>query len=512
MTKIHMQVEQTRQSASRMQRSALELSESCDVLHRARRRLAGSWSGGDSRHFDRDLRNCLNQLENHIEDLDRLFIRMQREIDQWEAEDNDGLDRLPINFKPPSIGDIIDTGIKVGISIIIGDIVGGINTIVRAGGKWIEDNVEEINEVINRSDEAIDDYLKNLIGGRDGTTESIRISGDVEFTIPGAEVGVPGSFVVGGGKDYDLIRNPDGTYTVRLIESGTVGLKHDFTPNAEIRVGDFEGKFGPSAEVGAYISPISTVGFTFDPEKTGDMTKMIALLGSIGATLPGALSGMPLPTAGPPLYLLKDNLSEIGMSTEGAVEGEISANALIKLAGADAEAHAKSGSTLIKENGKWKSVSEVEVGGEINADLLSKHEGLEQNINIKSVTDLETGQSTSVVTVTLKAEQGAGLDKSVVKAFTGQDVAFEVNEVGEIEISYTLDQPAETVKDMIIGPDGPSIDPLLKNSSIDVSTSQGVSAGTGAGGNINAGAGQEIGVSGDVGLSRSSKRTYHVYP
>ena len=313
MTKIHMQVEQTRQAANRIQRSTIELADRCETLHAARRRLSGSWRGGGSNHFDRDFRNCLRDLEDRIDDLDQLAVKMQREIDQWETEDNDGLASLPAGFTFFSKEQRLQYGLQFGWHLISGNVIGGIYTLYQVGQHWVTDNQEQINQVIRRSDESIDNYLRGLLGGGDGTTEKMRFSMDGEFTIPGAEVGVPGSFVLGKGKDFELIRNPDGTYTFYLEDSSKYGLEHDFTPNARTRIGGQEFKVGSTAEVGASVSPISYAAFTFDPKKQGDLTKMAALIGSVGISLPGALSMLPSTPAGPALYMLRDNLTEVGL-------------------------------------------------------------------------------------------------------------------------------------------------------------------------------------------------------
>lgn len=513
MNKIHMQVEQTRQSASRMQRSAMEMSESCDSLHAARRRLAGSWHGGGSRQFDRDFRNCLRDLENQIDDLDRLVTRMQREIDQWEAEDNDGLAKAPIQFNFPSKEKWRRYGLEMGWSLITGNVIGGISTLFRIGQGWVEDNQKQIDEVIIRSDETIDDYFRDLLGGEEGSTERMRISMDGEFTIPGAEVSVPGSFILGGGKDYEIIRNPDGTYTFYLEDSTKIGLKHDFTPNARAKFGGKEYKVGTTAEVGASASPISYAAFTFDPKKKGDLTKMVALMGSIGVTLPGALGGLPAPSAGPALYLLKDNLTEFGTAVDCSVEGELSANALVKLAGVDAEEHLKPGSSMIKEDGKWKRVSEIEAGGKFNSDLFSQHKGVEEDYKIQSITDVETGETSYVITRTIKIEEGAVFDQaSALKELTGGNIGAEINQVNEIQVTYRLDPTVEEAKNLINGSDEFSNDRLLEKASKEVRISQGTAKGMEAGGNVNVGVGQEIGVDGGLEVTRSSQQTIYTYP
>ena len=515
---IHLQVEQTRQSASRMQRSAVELSESCDALHRARRRLAGSWTGGGARHFDREFRSCLNQLEGQIEELDRLVMRMQREIDQWEAEDNNGLATLPGGFTFFSKQDRLQYGLALGWHIITGNVIGGIYTLFQIGQHWITDNQQQINDVILRSDETIDTYLRTLLGVQDkDATHKMRLSIDGEFTIPGAEVGVPGSFVLGKGKEFELIRNPDGTYTLYLEDNSKYGLEHDFTPNARLKFGSQEYKMGATAEAEAGTSPISFAAFTFDPQKPGDLTKMAALIGSVGISLPGALSMLPSVPAGPALYLLRDNLTEVGFAAKNSGEAELSGNALVKLAGVDLKGHVKQGGSMVKEDGKWKVTSDVEMGTDIKWQFLANRGGGEGDVKLQSIVDLETGQASSVVTVTLKGEKGAGLDPSVLKSYLPDgkstlSMNVEVNQVNEVQITYRLDQSAETVRDMINGPDGFSIDHLLKNSSIEVKAGQGASATTGLGGEIAIGGGQELGF--DLGgeLTRSSQKTIYTYP
>ena len=81
---------------------------------------------------------------------------------------------------------------------------------------------------------------------------------------------------------------------------------------------------------------------------------------------------------------------------ETSAEAELSQNALVKLAGVDVEAHVKQGGSMIKEDGKWKVASNVEIGADIDGQVLGFRGGGERDVSLQSIVDVETGQASSL--------------------------------------------------------------------------------------------------------------------
>lgn len=91
MGKIHLEVEQGRSLAQKMNRAAGELFDSTSVLNRQISRLSGAWTGGGAEDFIRQARRCISALEDYADQFEQLAISFGHEIDQWVAADADGV-------------------------------------------------------------------------------------------------------------------------------------------------------------------------------------------------------------------------------------------------------------------------------------------------------------------------------------------------------------------------------------------------------------------------------------
>lgn len=112
MGKIHLQVEQGRNLAQKMNRAAGELFDSASMLKSQVGRLSGAWRGGGAEDFIRRARSCTNALENYANQFERLGVSLGSEVDQWVMADADGVGRIGST----NLGLMIGTGSAAAIA------------------------------------------------------------------------------------------------------------------------------------------------------------------------------------------------------------------------------------------------------------------------------------------------------------------------------------------------------------------------------------------------------------
>ncbi len=88
MTTLHMETELTRDLANRLNRTALNMDAKESTVRSARNRLSSAWQGGGAEDFRSDLDNWIRSFELQVSELQRLSLRVAREVDEWEHADN----------------------------------------------------------------------------------------------------------------------------------------------------------------------------------------------------------------------------------------------------------------------------------------------------------------------------------------------------------------------------------------------------------------------------------------
>lgn len=91
MPTIHMDVEISRQLARTLDQQAYEIMLKVEDLQKFTQKLANSWyCGKKSANFLSELNRCIVQLETKNNELTKLVIRVNREIDEWIDIDSSG--------------------------------------------------------------------------------------------------------------------------------------------------------------------------------------------------------------------------------------------------------------------------------------------------------------------------------------------------------------------------------------------------------------------------------------
>lgn len=84
---IHMETEQVRDTARRLQMEAGEVSARREALRAAAARLEAAWQGGPAVEFQQELDGLVRTLDLQAEALDRLGLRLMGEVNEWERVD-----------------------------------------------------------------------------------------------------------------------------------------------------------------------------------------------------------------------------------------------------------------------------------------------------------------------------------------------------------------------------------------------------------------------------------------
>ena len=367
-------------------------------------------------------------------------------------------------------------------------------------------------------DPVIDQYFSSLLPqSMPNSIETLRFHLGGDVTIPGAEVGIPGSPEVLAAREAAITRNKDGSYTLTLTDEGGVGLKEK-TPDAKGHIGDINGGFAPSAEAEIAIKAKSEVQYRFDPKVPGDMTKMATFMGALGVTS-ALLPNIPI-TVSPTLAALKDNLQSVKFGVTGEGKASADFSPLIKLAGVEGSISAEGGGSLTKspETGHWESSSYVEVAGGANVQVLTLQGGLEGKVTLQSITDMETGQQSAKVSVEIKAEAGNSLSLKDIKDFIPKNslgVNIKSDSYGKITVEYTIDKPVESVQQTLTSSMEKGhldLKPIIDNSTVQVKGTVGTEQSFSVGGEVTPVASQTIGINAEGTMTRESEVTMYRTP
>ena len=91
MNPLHMDTEQVREMAYQMARVASYLDDHILSLRRVRSRLAWNWVGEPSSDFQKRLILLVHALEELVDDLHALALRVAREAEEWEILNSDAV-------------------------------------------------------------------------------------------------------------------------------------------------------------------------------------------------------------------------------------------------------------------------------------------------------------------------------------------------------------------------------------------------------------------------------------
>jgi uncharacterized protein YukE len=520
MTTIHMETEKVQALARELDTGGSHMLSNLSQLRSSASRLHVGWQGGNAEDFNIDLSRLLNKIEGQIVTLQNLSVRLSREVDEWIIVDRfesgssqnirSELDSLRQSARPADWQAVFQRGgyFLAGFGFTLLDGIHAMYGVARDQfNRQIVLSEGAVQKAIQSSDAYLDEGFTDLLGNpAHGNSESItfQVKGDV--SIPGIEVGVPGTFKVEGAKEVSITKE-NGKYKLVLSNGDGLGIEEPFLPGGggKLKVGNHT--YGGDIDVSAEIMAKNQVevAYEFDPKKPGDLTKMAAFMYGIGL-----LNSTTGPLVAPALITLKDNLTSINVSQ--GVEGNVKADAsvLIKVAGLKDEAQFMQGGELRKVAGEWESVQQTELKLEGKASLLTNSAGAEMRTQYETITHSDGSQSVKVI-VDLKSEAGKGLKLQdltqiapPLKSLQGSDEKYE-----SVKIEYTVDGPLDTVKQMIESPQsGINWDALNKNSTVVIHEMTGSETGYGVSGNLKLPT-QKIGLGVEANMIReSSKEIY----
>jgi hypothetical protein len=364
-----------------------------------------------------------------------------------------------------------------------------------------------INKRFQKTDPAVKEFFDKLIRiPPDGGTESVSFALNGDVTVPGiiAPASVRGQLA----QAAIFTRNPDGTYTLTLTSSpgaGVVGTTGG--AKGSLIVGDKTYTLGAEAEASASLVGTTQVSYKFDPNKPGDLTKMMLFASSLG------MPGVPNVPVAPPLYALSDNFqsAKVGLGVEG------NANIAAGLLQADGSASLSAGMELKKNDLGQRELSTLMTGStSMKVDTtastlpLSLKEGANGSLEVRAIQNLDTGKTYAKVILDVAVDKNAQFTFKDMKDFLPQGQIANAlpssEQYQKIRVEYTLDQPYDSIKNSIFNESGPDISYITQNSHIEVKAAVSDQFSLGASGSV-ALPMEELGVSGLGTIGRESERT-----
>jgi len=514
MTTIHMETEKVRAVGKKLDTDGAQMLSSLHQTQSAASRLNFAWHGGTAEDFNHDLNRLIKKIENQIMVLQTLSVRVCREVDEWLAADRFetsqlrggkswlhntfSLDDSSDWLSPFRIGKFILSGI--GFAILDG--AHAMFGVARDQfNRQIALGKDAVNRAIQYSDELLDDGFTGLLGNpQNGNSESITLEIKGDVSIPGIEVGVPGSFKLESAREVTITKE-NGKYKLVLSNGGGAGMEEPLLPGGEgkLKIGRRTYEVGIDGTAEALAKGEVEVTYEFDPNKPGDMTKMAAFMYGIGI-----MDSPAAPLVAPTLVALKDNLSgiKIGAGVEGSAK--VDASVLTKLAGVKSESQAMMGGELRRDGGgHWESVQQTEIKLDSEASLLTNELGGELTAKYETITHPDGSQSVKVI-VDIKTEVGKEFALKNLEKIAPplKDIGLSGDKYQSVKMEFTVDAPVETARKMIEGP-GINWKELSDNSDLVIYEKTGREMGLGASGKVQVPT-QKIGVGAEVNVERES--------
>lgn len=514
---IHMDTELVRSGGRKILETAAEYTDLAQNLKQSASSLDMSWEGPSATGYVRDLQKLVDSILTHSNKLEELGGRLLREVDEWINADQFGTaqsglgsrvyQNLPA-IQGPKPSFLMGFGIMVmdGIHYSLGVVRDQWNRALDATG-------DAARRAIAQSDQTISESLGNFLGKpSSGGSRSVRLELGGDVSIPGIVVGAPLSGKLAAAKEAELISR-DGKYYLKLSNEVGAGIEEPLLEaKAKLKIGSNKIAVGVDASTEAMLKGRTEVEYEFDPSKPGDMTKMAAFMFGLGVT--NSVTG---PLASPPLAGLKDNLHSIKMGQGVEAEGKISADALIKLTGAEGKVGGMQGGELRKNNaGNWEIVQQRQVDASIKGNILTVEKGVDSQIRVESIRDLTTGRESAKVVVELRAEEGRALGASDMEKYVPElkksdlhGMSGSSSQSQGMRIEYVIDSPADQVKNVLENP-SKGLNAIQKDSvQVEVYSTTDLDQGVGVEGKVGA-AMQKIGVNIEANAVHSSET--RIYP
>jgi uncharacterized protein YukE len=514
MTTIHMEPDKVLALVRKMDMLGAQMLANLGQTRSASTRLHFAWRGGDADDFNHDLHRLLKNLENQAITLQNLSTRVSRETDEWLSADQFGAGARPgpawrqlPGIKQPQGWSPFEIGrhLLVGIGVVLIDGAHAMYGVAKDQfNRQVELGKDAVQKAVGRSDAFLDDGLTSLLGDpQAGESESIRLKVKGDVSIPGFEVGAPGSLKVEGAKEVTITKE-SGKYKLVLSNGGGVGIEEPLLPGGEAKLKLGKNTYGGSVDVSVEAMAKGEVEATyeFDPNRAGDMTKMAAFMYGIGV-----LDSTAGPLVAPALYTMKDNLVGIKMGSGGEVSAQANASALIKLAGVKSEVQLMGSGELRKVDGQWENIQHTELKLDREASVLTNQAGREMKASYETITHADGTQSVKVV-VDVQSESGSKLKLDDLKTIAPSLKSMQTSkqEFEAVKLEFIVDAPLETAKKMIGTPgDGINWKALDENSSLVVHERCGTEMGLGASGKVQVPT-QKIGIGVEADVVRESTR------
>lgn len=504
---LHMETELVLDAGRQLQQLSTNLQNQAQNLDRNVQALSHTWQGPSATIFVGEVNPILQNLTRLADSGRVLNQRLQREVDEWSQI---GRGPVLIDGLPPYP---IDNDSGKGIwSDLIGDFGRFTSGFISGAGILIDQGAQFITDLgkgtLTKIDSVVDGAFSGLLKQRyPNSKETLKFNLEGDVTVS--------SIKLLGGSEVSVIHNPDGTYNVVVANEGGIGAETSLGPEFYLQSGENTGGFGVSAEAEASQNIAIETSFRFDPDKPGDMTEMGLLLTSLGMSMPTGVSALTAPLSSGGTLMNNIDGIKVGTATEGSAGADVSA--ILNLAGIDVDAEFGQGGSLTKNNvGQWEVATYQEMGVGAEGNFLVLEGGAEAKISAENITNLDTQDQRTRVTLELKIEDlDATLDQlklefpdenlsELIKLEAGTD------DYEKITIEYQLNSPYESVKDTFLTSDGkPDLTVLSQNSQIEISYAEGKEFTVGGGGNVGAGVSVGLGVEGTI--VRESDRTIYKY-
>ena len=514
MTLLHMESDEVRRAADQLYHFTTEIDENLSRLRRSLARLESAWRSPSADSFNDRFESALRRAGALSADGAALARRLSAEVVEWEqaaAALGGSASITEIALAPPGVNSgRDDDGNDYAWwhpANLYGVLTGLGTATLYSGADYLSDR---FSEAVRINDGSINKALSYLLrSDSPGSNESVHFQTEKDVTFT--------SLKIKGGSEVHLIRLADGRYELVISNSALVGGHASGGAEGRLALGEHE--FGGSALVeGEVLTGVAgEMVYEFDPNESGDMTRLALYLAGLGATqLPG-LSTAPGPSPGMALPVIggMENLKKIEFAgpTEGSAK--FSVGALVELVGGEVGAEVGKATAVERnENGQWELVSGANLKMSGGLDSLIKDIACEGEVTGEYIYNPETGEEYSRVTIDLKAEEGRSLNLSELEKLIPkadlQKIAFDLDRYEQVIIEYEIDGNFGEIGGELIQDHGIVPGSALDQAKITIKAIQGTDINAGISGQ--AGAGITIGAGVDYEVGRATEKVYVIDP